>query len=160
MHHLLRRLLPSAALLAVVLAAAAAPAAGAAFTVASGDLAAAAATARIGDRLQVTDVELPATGETLTLDVERFTVFAPDAEIVVHRADGVEKLPAPRNAYFRGTVAGEAGSRVFLEVLESGQTRGVITRAGDDASLIDSAETDGSEAVSYTHLTLPTILRV
>ena len=101
MHHLLRRLLPSTALLAVVLAAAAAPAAGAAFTVASGDLAAAAGAARIGDRLQVTDVELPATGETLALDVERFVVFASDAEIVVHGADGVDTLPAPANAYFR-----------------------------------------------------------
>ncbi len=141
MHKLLRRLLPCALLAATVT-----DPAGAASRIAGADLAAAASATRIGDRLQVTEVELPATSETLELDVERFAVFAPDAEIVVHGADGVETLAAPANAYFRGTVAGEAGSRVFLEVLESGQIRGVITRAGDEAFLIDSAETGGSDA--------------
>jgi metallopeptidase family M12-like protein len=140
MNELLRRLLPCALLAAIVTGPA-----GALSHVAGADLAAVATTTHVGDRLQVTEVELPATSETLALDVERFAVFAPDAEIVVHGADGFETLPAPANAYFRGSVAGEAGSRVFLEVLADGQTRGVITRAGDDAFLIDSAETDGSD---------------
>jgi len=111
--------------------------------VAGAQLPAAAAATRAGDRLRVTDVELPATSEVVALDVQRFDVFAPDAEIVVHGASGVTRLPAPANAYFRGTVAGEDGSRVFLEVLEGGETRGVITRAGDAAYLLDSAEPDG-----------------
>ncbi|HXT19317.1 MAG TPA: M12 family metallo-peptidase, partial [Thermoanaerobaculia bacterium] len=93
-----------------------------------------------GQRLRVTGIELPATDETLALDVERFEVFAPDAEIVVHGAKGVTKLKAPANAYFRGGVEGEPGSRVFLEVLAGGQTRGMIVRPGDDTYLLDSAD--------------------
>lgn len=147
MHDHLRRLSPSALLaLAIVLPAAAASAAAAPAQVAGAQLAAVAATTRTGDRLRVTEVELPATSEVLALDVQRFEVFAPDAEIVVHGSSGVTKLPAPKNAYFRGAVAGEAGSRVFLEVLAGGETRGIITRAGDDAFLIDNNETGGTAA--------------
>src|ERR1044072_7750515 len=130
----LRRLLPAAFLIAAIAAPAAhLTAATAQPRIAASTLHSFAATTAVGDRVTVTDVDLPATSETLALDVERFEVFAPDAEIVVHGASGVTTLPAPRNAYFRGTVAGEDGSRVFLEVLESGETRGIITRAGDAA---------------------------
>jgi hypothetical protein len=142
MQQLLRRLAPSA-LFAIFLAvpqAAAFAAAGPPSQVAGAQLAAAAAATRTGDHLRVTEIELPATSEVVALDVQRFDVFAPDAEIVVHGASGTVKLPAPKNAYFRGAVAGEAGSRVFLEVLASGETRGIVTRAGDDSYLIDSAE--------------------
>ncbi|HET9767937.1 MAG TPA: hypothetical protein VFS60_13860, partial [Thermoanaerobaculia bacterium] len=97
MHELLRRLLPFALLAAIVTGPA-----GALSHVAGADLATVATATRVGDRLQVTEVELPATSETLALDVERFEVFAPDAAIVVHGADGVQELPAPANAYFRG----------------------------------------------------------
>ena len=144
--HLDLRLRSVVATLLGVLASTAAFASPARPQVRGADVAGLAAATHLGDRLRITEVELPATSETLALDVERFAVFAPDAEIVVHGAGGVSRLPAPANAYFRGSVAGEAGSRVFLEVLESGQTRGVITRAGDDAFLIDSAETGGGEA--------------
>lgn len=150
MHDLLRRLSPSAllappVLLAFVFLLPAMASAGAEPTqVAGAELAAGAAATRVGDRLRVTEIELPATSEVVALDVQRFEVFAPDAEIVVHGASGAVKLPAPKNAYFRGSVAGEAGSRVFLEVLASGETRGIVTRPGDDAYLIDSAEGEGT----------------
>jgi len=144
MHHLLRRLLPAALFITTFASpfdiAAAATSATAPPRIAGADLARTAGAIAAGERLSVTDVELPATSEVVALDVQRFDVFAPDAEIVVHGASGAVKLPAPKNAYFRGTVAGEAGSRVFLEVLASGETRGILTRAGDDSYLIDSAE--------------------
>ncbi|HEV8632165.1 MAG TPA: M12 family metallo-peptidase [Thermoanaerobaculia bacterium] len=97
---------------------------------------------RVGDHLRVTDIEVPATSETLAFDVERFEVFAPDAEIVVHGAHGATRMKPPANTYFRGAVAGEDGSRVFLEVHPDGVTRGIVTRAGDDSYLIDSAQED------------------
>ena len=108
--------------------------------VAGADLAVKAKTIRLGDALQVTEVDLPAVGDTVTLDLVRFAVFAPDAEIVVHGRDGETRLKAPANVYFRGRIAGEPGSRVFLETLANGQTRGVVSRAGEDTYLIDSAE--------------------
>jgi hypothetical protein len=132
-----RLLLPVVLLTTTVAPAAAAPRAAA---VDSFDLAAKAHGFRIGERLQVTSVEVPATSETIALDVERFAVFAADAEIVVHGDHGEKHMRPPANTYFRGTIAGEAGSRAFLEVHPDGHTRGIITRADDASFLIDSAE--------------------
>ena len=147
MTRLLPRLLPAALFIAAIAAsatdAAAATSPGAQPRIGGADLPRVAPATAVGDRLTVAGIELPATSETLALDVERFEVFAPDAEIVLHGATGVTRLPAPANAYFRGTVAGEDGSRVFLEVLESGETRGVVTRSGDAAFLLDSSDPDG-----------------
>lgn len=153
MQHLRRlSLLALPLLLAIVLLvpAAASAAVASPSQVAGARLATVAASTHTGDHLRVTEVELPATSEVLALDVQRFDVFAPDAEIVIHGAAGTVKLPAPKNAYFRGTVAGEAGSRVFLEVLASGETRGIVNRAGDDAYLIDSAETGATSRLQAT----------
>jgi hypothetical protein len=65
-----------------------------------------------------------------TLALERFEVFAPTARIVVHTATGDEFLPAPANVYLRGRIEGEAGSRVVLSVLATGEIRGLATATG------------------------------
>lgn len=106
----------------------------------SSSLATAVRVLEAGRKLRIAAVNVPATSETLAFDVERFEVFAPDAEIVVHGKDGDRRLPRPQNVYLRGKVAGEPGSRVFLEVLPNGRTRGVITRPGDDTFLIDNGD--------------------
>jgi hypothetical protein len=112
--------------------------AAAAETISSGELATRAAAAPRGVPLTVANVEVPATSEILTFEVERFEVFTRDARIVVHREDGDHVMPRPENVYFRGAVAGEPGSMVFLGVRPDGKTRGLITRPGHDAYMIDS----------------------
>ncbi len=65
--------------------------------------------------------------------LERFQVFADDAEITLHGDGGrTTVLPAPKNTYFRGTVEGEPGSRVFLAVLADGATEGIVSRGGEN----------------------------
>ena len=66
--------------------------------VASDRLATVAAAAAVGQRLRVLGIEVPSTSETLALDVERFEVFAPDAEIVVHGESGVRRRQVPATA--------------------------------------------------------------
>jgi hypothetical protein len=53
-----------------------------------------------------------------TLELEKFDLWAPDAEIKVFGANGrvLETLPVPAAQYFRGRVAGQPDSLVFLSV--------------------------------------------
>src|SRR5436853_6492275 len=80
----------------------------------SQDVAGAAAGVAAGAHLQVEGVQVADTGEAAAFDLERFEVFAKDARITVHGDAGDRVLRAPANAYFRGLLKGQAGSRVFL----------------------------------------------
>jgi metallopeptidase family M12-like protein len=112
----------------------------AARTVPSGKLSSRAASTPVGGRLRLTDVEVPATSESLSFDVERFEVFAPDAVITVHGAGGIRELKRPADVYFRGSVSGEPGSRVFLDVQANGSTRGIVERRGESIYLLNTAQ--------------------
>ncbi len=105
----------------------------------SQNLARAAALMPVGGRLVLQDVQRTDTGEPAALVLQRFQVFAADAEITVHGEHGEEVRPAPDNAYFRGEVEGRPGSRVFLAVLEDGTAQGVVTD-GEESYLIARQE--------------------
>lgn len=98
----------------------------------------------VGGRLMLRDVQVADTGEPAEFVLERFQVFAADAEITIHGDPGEEVLPAPENAYFRGEVAGRPGSRVFLAVLADGTAQGVVTE-GEESYLI--GQEDGAKAL-------------
>ncbi len=87
----------------------------------------------VGGRLRLTAVPLPS-GEASAgadLELERFEVFAPEARIVVHGTAGTTTLPAPANAYFRGTIDGLPGSVAFLTVRAAGGVRGLAAHGGE-----------------------------
>ncbi len=81
--------------------------------------------------------------ESLTLDLRRFEVIAPDAQFVRATADGADALPAPRIAFLRGQVTGEPRSHAFIALSETGAGLGSITR-GDGQRL--DINTDRSAA--------------
>lgn len=93
-------------------------------------LAKAVASTASGGRFLLRGIEVAGTDETAALALERFDVFTSDAVIVVHDDEGETRLRAPRNAYFKGRVRGEPGSRVVLSVLENGTVHGVVARPG------------------------------
>ena len=70
---------------------------------------------REGGRVRIEGVPL-ADGAPAALELEAFEVWAAGAEIMVYGADGVvlERMPVPAVQYFRGRVAGEPESLVFL----------------------------------------------
>jgi hypothetical protein len=111
--------------------------------IASRELARLAAAQPAGQRLHVRDLELSATGEMVDVDVQRFEVFAPDAQVIVHGANGVASERPPANRYFRGSISGKPTSTVFLDVMPGGRTKGVIDRRGDGIYLIDSLAKSG-----------------
>jgi len=67
-------------------------------------------------------------GDTVaTLELERFEVWAPDAEIVVEYGDGRrEKVGPPPVQYFRGTVGDDPDSMVFVAVRTDGAVEGMV----------------------------------
>ena len=97
----------------------------------SHDLSAVAAQLPVGGKLDLTGVRKAGSAEAATLELERLEVFASDATITVHGLTGEQVLPAPATRYFRGKVAGDPGSRVFLAVPAAGDgIQGVITGRG------------------------------
>ena len=67
---------------------------------------------------------------SVSLRLERFEVFAPDARIVLHTGGADRLLPVPANVYLRGRVEDDPQSRVVLSVLETGEIRGLATSRG------------------------------
>jgi hypothetical protein len=118
--------------------------------VASRNLARAAA-APVGGRLRLENVLVAETGEPAAFVLERFEVFTADATITVHGAGREQVLPAPRNAYFRGVVDGQPGSRVFLGVLEDGSAQGIVNGEDGETYLIGG---DGVETKALAGLPL------
>lgn len=84
--------------------------------------------AQAGDRQRVEKLSLP-DGSPVTAQLEQFEVFAPNAEIVVYGANDkvLTRLAPPDVKYFRGALAGEADSLVFLAV-SSARVEGFIMR--------------------------------
>ena len=95
----------------------------------SRDFASMAAAMPVGSHLRLENVAVSDGNAPAALELERFRVFAEDAKITIHGDGGDQVLPAPANAYFRGTVAGKPESRVFLAQLEDGTTQGMVTDA-------------------------------
>ncbi len=84
----------------------------------------------VGGSLLVEAVPLGGAAGPATFELERFEIFARDSRIVVQGDDGVRELAPPKNAYFRGHVAGDPASWVVLTVRESGGVRGLVARPG------------------------------
>jgi len=93
-------------------------------------LAAEVLTADVGQRFEIAAVPLLGDRDSVVFEVERFRVFAPDAKIVVHSADGDHLHPVPKNLYYRGRIAGEPDSTVVMTVLDGGVVRGLAVMSG------------------------------
>src|SRR5689334_13446065 len=120
----------------------------------SRNLARAAAVAPVaGKRVRLEGIRKAGTGETAAFELERFDVFTPDAKVTVHGPHGDEVLPPPANAYFRGTVAGRADSRVFLAVLPDGTAQGVVNE-GEESYLIGGEEEPAAKTLKRTPLAM------
>lgn len=103
----------------------------------SRDFAGAAKTAAVGSRLRLENVAV-SDAEPAALVLERFEVFAQGATVTLHGAGGDRVVPAPANAYFRGTIDGKPESHAFLAVLADGSTQGILEDA--DATYLIGAE--------------------
>ena len=67
----------------------------------------------------------------VTANLEKFSVFAPNATVTVYGPRGVQRQAPPAIAHFRGEVEGHPGSRVFWSVAENGDMRGITHIDGE-----------------------------
>lgn len=84
----------------------------------------------VGASLRIDNVPLAEDLGAVTLELERFEVFASDARITVTGEAGETILPAPKNAYFRGHIAGDGFSVAVLTARAAGGMRGIIASNG------------------------------
>ena len=80
----------------------------------------------IGQFVRLEKVLLDQERLPVILELERFTVFEPDARIVVHRENGQDILPVPATAYFRGKITGRPDSLAVLSADPSGNMQGIV----------------------------------
>ncbi|HEX6204077.1 MAG TPA: M12 family metallo-peptidase, partial [Thermoanaerobaculia bacterium] len=83
-----------------------------------------------GGRMMIERLPLGRGEVRVAVGLERIDVFAADAEIVVHRAAGEERIAPPPDTWLRGAVVGESGTLAFLAVPASGAPRGLVSRRG------------------------------
>ncbi|HYC92972.1 MAG TPA: M12 family metallo-peptidase [Thermoanaerobaculia bacterium] len=80
---------------------------------------------RTGAKVRLHNVPLGASQRTLEL--ERFDVWAPGAEIVVQNGDGsTSRIQPPAMNYFRGTVGGDPATMVFVAARADGAVDGMV----------------------------------
>jgi len=89
-----------------------------------------------GGALSISEFELDG-GGIVTLELERFSVFAADAELTVVSDNGTTTMSPPSDAYFRGWSDHDPESIVMLAVSENGSVRGIITGANGSAWLLE-----------------------
>lgn len=87
-------------------------------------------------------------GSSVNLDLERFDVFADDAELVVVDASGESvPLPIPDAKYFRGEISGQANSRVYVSRRSDGNIVGYVQDEDGNLSTLETiADPRGSAA--------------
>ncbi|PRW58296.1 Pry1p [Chlorella sorokiniana] len=90
-------------------------------------LAAAARSVPPSGKLSIQRVKLPGQDANATLELERFSPFAPGAVIVVQADPNSPPVRAapPNTAYFRGTIAGRPESQVVVHVEANGAMGGM-----------------------------------
>jgi hypothetical protein len=109
---------------------------------------------QLRDAGHVTLLGFDLAGVFVDLDVERFDVFAADAEVIVASAGGQEHVDRPDVVLLRGEVDGEPGSSVFLGLGPNGSNGYVML--GKDTYVISTPVVEGGgETLVYNLTTLP-----
>jgi hypothetical protein len=83
-------------------------------------------------------------GSTISLDLEAFEVFAPDAAIIAYTDHGPRRLAPPADRYFRGTVIGDLDSAVVLVV--GAKLRGFVFTRGQTYAIAPERDVYADDA--------------
>lgn len=81
----------------------------------------------VGGLLRIDGLRLEEDRPPEGVELERFSVFAPEARIVVRSTDTAEETSPPDTAYFRGRLTADPSSLAIVSVTAAGALRGWIT---------------------------------
>lgn len=116
----------------------------------SNDIASLARSLDLGERMILTNIGLGSEEATYNLVLQRFAVFKPNAEILVHYPDGPKAIDAPNTVYLSGYVEGSPRSYAYLSVREDGSMRGVVNDIGRHFMLAAGEQTGVLSAGLYS----------
>jgi len=86
------------------------------------------------------------TQQTADLELEKFQVFAPNAQIIVKNATTTTSLTLPQTSYFKGKVSDQINSAAFMAVDADGNTRSIVQINGQ--MYINNSWTEKANAFS------------
>ncbi|HEX6639646.1 MAG TPA: hypothetical protein VF215_00965, partial [Thermoanaerobaculia bacterium] len=75
--------------------------------------------------VQLTSIPLGESGRDV-IDLEEFSVWAPDGKVLIHTEQGVLEVAPPRTRFFRGSVNGDPQSMAFFAVKENGRVEALV----------------------------------
>ena len=88
-----------------------------------------------GDRIELEDIRLKGEGSSLTLELERFEVFAPDAHVILNDGRSARKISPSGGVHFKGRIQGMPESLAVINIDRRGKISGLIDVGGHVWSL-------------------------
>ena len=107
-----------------------------------------------GDKLDLEGLELEGEAVGQRLELERFNVFAANAEVLVHEGSKISRKPPHKGAYYHGRVSGYPDSLAVLSVEDNGKTQGIV-QLRDRIWLLNEDQTDPKQLLRLTSRVLP-----
>jgi Metallo-peptidase family M12/Divergent InlB B-repeat domain len=107
-----------------------------------------------GDQLDLDGLALDGEADTQRLELERFDVFAANAEVLVHNGSKIIRKPPPKGAYYHGRVSGYPDSLAVLSVNDKGKTQGIV-QLRDRLWLLNDDQPDPRQRLHLSSRALP-----
>lgn len=107
-----------------------------------------------GDQLDLEDLTLDGEAGSQRLELERFEVFAANAEVLLHEGSKISRKPPRKGAYYHGRLSGQPDSLAVLSVDDTGKTQGIV-QLRDRLWLLNDDQTDRKQRLHLTSRALP-----
>jgi hypothetical protein len=107
-----------------------------------------------GDQVDLSHLQLEGEAGEAQLELERFDIFAANAEILVHEDSKIRRRPPRKGAYYHGRVSGHQDSLAVLSVDDNGRTQGIV-QLGDRVWLLNDDRPDRRQRLNLRSRSMP-----
>lgn len=107
-----------------------------------------------GDQLDLEDLTLDGEAGSQRMELERFELFAANAEVWVHDGSKISRKPPRKGAYYHGRLSGQPDSLAVLSVDDTGKTQGIV-QLRDRLWLLNDDQTGRKQRLHLNSRALP-----
>jgi len=107
-----------------------------------------------GEQVDLSHLQLEGEAGEAQLELERFDIFAANAEILVHEDSKIRRRPPRKGAYYHGRVSGHQDSLAVLSVDDNGRTQGIV-QLGDRVWLLNDDRPDRRQRLNLRSRSMP-----
>jgi hypothetical protein len=107
-----------------------------------------------GDQLDLEDLTLDGEAGSQRMELERFELFAANAEVWVHDGSKISRKPPRKGAYYHGRLSGQPDSLAVLSVDDTGKTQGIV-QLRDRLWLLNDDQTGRKQRLHLSSRALP-----